>query len=196
MLKTVPIFRVKHANKFVCSSRSFKTEIYLCEMTQTLCSACLPENASSDSISFFFVRSFVAKQSSMMLSVGLPACLLKITQQFLKHFFSVYVIGLTIVIIFSLGRRTSPVQLLFLYALFQSMMGQSMTIFLNRPAYSSSTTSSTNVVFLQPVWPQIIAKLAYFGSSTENFFESSIFEIDLCILYSLAGVSDPSSAAM
>ena len=40
---------------FVCSRRSFKTEMYHCEMTQTDCSACLKENARCDNMSFTFL---------------------------------------------------------------------------------------------------------------------------------------------
>ena len=42
-------------------------------MTQTLCSECLPENASCECMSFFFVSSFVEEKSSMISNVGLPA---------------------------------------------------------------------------------------------------------------------------
>ena len=56
-------------------------------MTQTLCSVCLPESASCESMSFFFVSSLKAEQSSMINNVGLPANLSKEqTQQFLKFF--------------------------------------------------------------------------------------------------------------
>ena len=62
---------------FVCSQRSFKTEMYLCEMTHTDCSACLREKASCDIMFFFFINSFVALQSSMKYKVGEPEYLLK-----------------------------------------------------------------------------------------------------------------------
>ena len=69
--------------------------------------------------------------------------------------------GFTIVMFFSFGRRTSPIQLLFLLALFHSM-GQSMTIFLNTPLYSFSSKSRTNTLFPQFVWPHIMAECGYF----------------------------------
>ena len=54
----------------VCSRKFFRTELYFCARTQTDCSAWLPEKASIDSISFFFVNAVKAEQSSMIYNVG------------------------------------------------------------------------------------------------------------------------------
>ena len=86
--------------------------------------------------------------------------------------------GFTIVKFLSFGLRTSPIQHLFLYALFQFIVGQSMTIL-------SNTLIQANLAqILFFVWPQIIALCGYFGNSLkesiDSFFE---FEIDLGILY-------------
>ena len=48
---------------------------------------------------------------------------------------------------------------------------------------SQTRAKRSNIVFPQLVWPQIIAEWAYVRNSIENLFESSLFEIDLCILY-------------
>ena len=88
--------------------------MYLCKMTHTDCSACLPENASCDSMCFFFVNSFVALQSLMMYKVGEPAYLLKnILSNSCSISFPSGVIGLTIVIRLSFWFFTSPIYRLF-----------------------------------------------------------------------------------
>ena len=68
IFKTISVLGVKHANHLVHSQISFKKEMYLCEMTHTDCSACLQENANFD-MSFSFVSSFMALQSSMMVNL-------------------------------------------------------------------------------------------------------------------------------
>ena len=153
-------------------------------MGQTLCFACLPENASCESMSFFFVSSFVAEQSSMMYNVGLPAIFkVKQTQQLFKFFCPVRQHGMYYSYFFSFGRRTTPIQLLFLQALFHSMVGQSMTIFSNTPWYSFSSKSRTKTLFPQFVWPHTTAECGYFGNTVYDFSETSIFKNDLRIMY-------------
>ena len=113
----------------VCSRRSFKTEMYFCEMTQTDCSTSLQENASCDNMSFFFVNPFMALQSSMVYKFGEPAYMLKnIVSSSCSISFPSSVIGSTIVKRLSIGFFTSPIHLLFLYGLFHFIVGQSMTI--------------------------------------------------------------------
>ena len=58
---------------------------------------------------------------------------------------------LTIVIFLSFGCCTSPIHFLFLCALFHFMVGQSITILSNTPAYSDSSKSNTNTVLPHPV---------------------------------------------
>ena len=66
LLKESQSFVWKRAVQCVCSRRSFRTTLYFYERTHTLCRACRPVKASSESMFFFLVIALDAEQSSII----------------------------------------------------------------------------------------------------------------------------------
>ena len=168
----------------VCSPRSFKTEIIFAKLHSNNCSTFLREHVNCDNMSFFFVNSFVALQLSMMNKVGKPACLLKNipSNSFIWYFIWCYWIDYSYTFVFWVLHVTNPSPGFFIC--FVPFYGGAKYDYIFKKIFIFNfNISSTNIVFPHLVWPQLIAEWAYFGNSTENHFESSLFEIVLCILY-------------